>query len=379
MKEKQKKKKKFLWQKYVYMAFCVLLGVACGGLMVTYMNSSGFEKTFREGILSFFVLILTLYAALFVQIIIHEAGHLVFGLLSGYKFSSFRVMSFMWVKEGGRIKFRRLTIAGTGGQCLMSPPELSDGKIPVVLYNFGGSLMNIIAGLVFLGLYFVFANVPILSTVMIITAAIGFISAVMNGVPMRMGTVDNDGYNAVSLTRSCNAMRSYWVQMKINEQISKGIRLKDMPDEWFDIPDDGDMKNSMVAAIGVFACNRLVDMHKFDEADKLMAHLLEIDSGMVDLHRNLMICDRMYIELITENRNEVIEEMVTKEQKKFMKSMKTFPSVLRTEYVYALLGEKDIAKAERIKACFEKHAKKYPYPSEIQSERELVEIAEKKA
>ena len=145
MKEKQKKKKKFLWQKYVYMAFCVLLGVACGGLMVTYMNSSGFEKTFREGILSFFVLILTLYAALFVQIIIHEAGHLVFGLLSGYKFSSFRVMSFMWVKEGGRIKFRRLTIAGTGGQCLMSPPELSDGKIPVVLYNFGGSLMNIIA------------------------------------------------------------------------------------------------------------------------------------------------------------------------------------------------------------------------------------------
>ncbi|MBQ8827855.1 MAG: M50 family metallopeptidase [Clostridia bacterium] len=378
MKEK-KKKKKFLWQKYVYMAFCVLLGVACGGLMVTYMNSSGFEKTFREGILSFFVLILTLYAALFVQIIIHEAGHLVFGLLSGYKFSSFRVMSFMWVKEGGRIKFRRLTIAGTGGQCLMSPPELSDGKIPVVLYNFGGSLMNIIAGLVFLGLYFVFANVPILSTVMIITAAIGFISAVMNGVPMRMGTVDNDGYNAVSLTRSCNAMRSFWVQMKINEQISKGIRLKDMPDEWFDIPDDGDMKNSMVAAIGVFACNRLVDMHKFDEADKLMAHLLEIDSGMVDLHRNLMICDRMYIELITENRNEVIEEMVTKEQKKFMKSMKTFPSVLRTEYVYALLGEKDIAKAERIKACFEKHAKKYPYPSEIQSERELVEIAEKKA
>ena len=214
---------------------------------------------------------------------------------------------------------------------------------------------------------------------MIITAAIGFISAVMNGVPMRMGTVDNDGYNAVSLTRSCNAMRSFWVQMKINEQISKGIRLKDMPDEWFDIPDDGDMKNSMVAAIGVFACNRLVDMHKFDEADKLMAHLLEIDSGMVDLHRNLMICDRMYIELITENRNEVIEEMVTKEQKKFMKSMKTFPSVLRTEYVYALLGEKDIAKAERIKACFEKHAKKYPYPSEIQSERELVEIAEKKA
>ena len=134
----------------------------------------------------------------------------------------------------------------------------------------------------------------------------------------------------------------------------------------------------MVVVMGVFACNRLMDAQKFEEADKLMAHMLEIDSGMVGLHRRLMICDRMYVELITENSREVLDKMFTKEQKKFMMQMKNYPSVLRTEYVYALLYEMDNAKAERIMAQFEKCAKTYPYPNGVQSERELMEIAKER-
>lgn len=237
--------------------------------------------------------------------------------------------------------------------------------------------MNIIAGVVSLGLFFFFENVPFLSTVMLMFAVIGFILALMNGVPMRLGTVDNDGYNAFALTRNAEAMRSFWVQMKTNEQIAKGVRLKDLPDEWFAVPSDEAMKNSMVVVLGVFACNRLMDAHKFEEADTLMAHILEIDSGIVDLHRRLMVCDRMYVEMLTENRREILEGMLDKVQKKFMKSMKNFPSVLRTEYVYALLCEKDTVKADKVKNQFEKCAKTYPYQNDVQSERELMEIAEK--
>lgn len=328
--------------------------------------------------MSLFVLLFVIYIAIFVHIIIHEAGHLMFGLLSGYKFSSFRIMSFMWAKENEKIRFRRFSLAGTGGQCLMIPPDLSDGKIPVMLYNLGGPLMNIIAGFVFLGLYFITVSAPLLSTVMLIFAVIGFALGIMNGLPMRMGTADNDGYNAFALTCNQDALRSFWVQMKTNEQIAQGIRIKDMPVEWFTVPCDEEMKNSMVAVMGVFASNRLMDEHQFEEADKLMAHLLEIDSGIVGLHRNLMICDRIYYELITRNRREVLDAMLDKQQKKFMKAMKTFPSVIRTQYASALLAEQDNAGAEHIKAQFEKFAKTYPYPNEIQAERELMEIAESK-
>lgn len=358
----------------------MLIGAVSGFLMVSYIDkgTDAGASLYKE-ILSLIGLFLGMYAAILVQMIIHEAGHLIFGLLSGYKFSSFRIFSFMWVKENGKIKFRRLSLAGTGGQCLMTPPDMTDGKIPVVLYNLGGSIMNIASGLIFLGLFLISTNIPFLSAVMLLFAVIGFILAVMNGVPMRMGTVDNDGYNALALTRNSEAMRSFWVQMKVNEQIAKGVRLKNMPDEWFAVPSDKAMKNSMVAVMGVFACNRLMDEGNFEEADRLMAHMLETDSGMVGLHRSLMICDRMYVELITDNRREVLDSMLTKEQKKFMKSMKSFPSVLRTEYAYALLREKDTAKTDQVKARFEKCAKAYPYPNEICSERELMEIAETKA
>ncbi len=373
------KKKKILWQQYIGMVFFVLIGAVCGFFMARYIGwGSGADKALPEKILSLIGLFLGMYVAIFVQLIIHEAGHLVFGLLSGYAFGSFRIFSFMWVKEGEKIRLRRLSIAGTGGQCLMTPPDMVDGRIPVILYNLGGSLMNVMAGLVFLGLYFVFASAALLPDIMLLFAVVGFILAVMNGVPMRMGMVDNDGYNALSLTRSREAMRSFWMQMKVNEQIAKGVRMKDMPDEWFAIPSDEAMKNSMAAVTGVFACSRLMDAQRFEEAEKLMRHMLEIDSGMVGLHRNLLLCDCIYAALITGNRRDVLDVMRTKEQKKFMKQMKNFPSVIRTEYAYALLCERDLAKADKFKEQFEKCAKTYPYPNDVQSERNLMELAAEK-
>ena len=260
----------------------------------------------------------------------------------------------------------------------MAAPDMVNGKLPVLLYNLGGSLMNIIAGMVFLGLFFIFKEILFLSSLLLLFSVVGFVSAVMNGVPMRMGMVDNDGYNAVALTRSREAMRSFWVQMKVNEQISKGVRLKDMPEEWFVVPSDEAMKNSMVAVVGIFSCNRLMDEGKYDEADNLMAHMLEIDSGMVGLHRNLLICDRIYVELITENRREILDSMLTKELLQFMRAMKNSPSILRTKYAYALLCENDNERAERIKRLFEECAKTYPYQNDIVSERELMEFAEKR-
>ena len=372
-----KKKKKIQWQQYIGVLFFMMIGAICGFLMITYIESTiGDGADLSENLFTLVSLFVFMYVGFFLHIIIHEGGHLIFGKLSGYTLSSFRIGSFMWLKENDTICFRRFSLSGTGGQCLMAPPEMRDGKIPVILYNLGGSLMNVITGSIFFALHVVFSEFAYLSIVFLMFSIIGFASALMNGVPMRMGTVDNDGYNAWALNRNPDAMRAFWVQMKANERISKGVRLKDMPDEWFEMPTDEAMKNSLVSTIGVFACNRLMDTHRFEEADALMTRLLCMDSGMVGLYRNLLICDQIFCELIAQKRDQRIRTKMSKDQKKFMKSMKTFPSVIRTEYAYALLWEKDLEKAEKIKERFEKCAKTYPYPSDIQSERELIEIAD---
>ena len=372
---KEKKKKKFPLSIIITVILSLIFGVCLGIFMPKYLDST-LENNEGE-LLSILLTFLLIYFTSIVQIIIHEAGHLVFGLLSGYRFSSFRIFNLMLQKENDKIKFKKFSLAGTGGQCIMVPPELSNGKIPVFLYNIGGCLMNIIASIICLILYIFFQNFSILSTTLLFMIFCGFLFALTNGIPIKTNLITNDGYNAISLRKNPDACKAFWLQLKINEQIAKGIRLKDMPNEWFIMPTDKQMKNEMLATIGVFACNRMMDEKRFEEADSLMAHLLTIDTSIAGIHKNLLVCDRMFIEMIHNNNKEVIEKMFTTEQKNFMKSMKNFPSVIRTEYVYALFVQNNLSKAESLKAQFEKVAKTYPYESDIQSEKELIEFAEK--
>ena len=72
------------------------------------------------------------------------------------------------------------------------------------------------------------------------------------------------------------------------------------------------------------------------------------------MYNNLLACDRLYCELIGNEDEQVINNLRTKEQLKFMKQMKKFPSVLRTEYAFSLLYEKDMTKVNQIKEQFEK-------------------------
>ena len=197
---KSDKNKKASWQQLIGIVFMVLTGAVCGLIMVRFL--SGSDKEASLGILAFAEIFLGLYATVIFHTLVHEAGHLVFGLLTGYGFCSFRIFSFMWVKDGEKLKLRRLSLAGTGGQCLMSPPDIKDGKMPFVLYNLGGSIMNAAVGALFLALYFICPNGSRTAPFVLLFAAVGFITAVMNGVPMRLGAVDNDGYNALAISKS---------------------------------------------------------------------------------------------------------------------------------------------------------------------------------
>ena len=381
--EKKPKKAPGAWKQYPLLLVFLLIGGVCGVLMVGRIEElSRAGKTPEEVALFVAAAFVSLYAVCFLQVILHEAGHLLFGLLTGYRFSSFRVGSLMWIRRDGRIRLRRFSLAGTGGQCLMIPPEEKGGDFPYVLYNLGGALVNLIVAGVFAALSFWCRHTELLFLLCMEMAVIGAAYGLINGIPLRLGAVDNDGYNALSLGKSREARRAFWLQLKINEQIARGVRLRDMPDEWFETPEAEAMKNSLVAAMGVFACNRMMDAMEFARADQAMEKLMEQDTGLVGLYRNLMTMDRIYCELVGENRPEQREQLMDKRLKKGMKSVKSAnnnPSVLRTQYAYALLAEGDAEKAGRIQTAFDAVAGRYPHPGEIEGERELMAYAAERA
>ena len=127
--------------------------------------------------------------AFVLHIVVHEAGHLFFGLLSGYKFISFRVFDFKIMKdENGKFKIRYERLAGTGGQCLMRAPEYIEGKFKYKLYLLGGVLFNLVFSIIF------WLVLPSYYTLLF--ALIGFTLAFLNLIPMGF----NDGmtfYHAI--------------------------------------------------------------------------------------------------------------------------------------------------------------------------------------
>ena len=95
------------------------------------------NKIIRHGYFKYYTLLgfALLYLFFFLHIIIHEAGHLVFGLISGYRFLSFRIFSIIFVKVDGHIVRKRYSLRGTAGQCLMYPPkEECDGSFPIYTF-----------------------------------------------------------------------------------------------------------------------------------------------------------------------------------------------------------------------------------------------------
>ena len=378
MSQKETKKKK-IGQILIPVCF-VLIGAVCGILFMKYLDRPETAGTSGGGkILAILGALVSMCAALILQIIIHEAGHLVFGLLTGYRFISFRVYSFMWMKDNDRIRFKRLSVAGTGGQCLMAPPDLKDGKMPVQLYNYGGAIMNLIASAISGGLSLLCPAGSLFRPFLLMMLVTGIAYALMNGLPLRMSLANNDGRNAWDLARSPEAVRAFWTTMKMNELSARGVCLRDMPEEWFAVPDEEGMKNGITSSLGAVACSRLMEQGRFEEADALMERLLSHPNGIPGVLRKMLVCDRIYVELIRENRPEALEALRTKDQLKFMKSMKKYPSVLRTEYAYALLAEKDPEKAQTVMKAFEKAARTYPNPNDITIERELMETAREAA
>ncbi|MDO5411629.1 MAG: M50 family metallopeptidase [Lachnospiraceae bacterium] len=383
MKNKKTKKERGKLAQVLAFVLYMLAGAGCGifiGKYISELSDSG--KTIGELLFEAALLLAGLYLASFFQIVVHEAGHLVFGLLTGYRFCSFRIGSLMWIKDENGIRFCRYSLAGTGGQCLMEPPAWNEEKTPCVLYNLGGPVMNLIFVVLFGGAAFYLRENSGIFIFFLEIALMGAAFALINGLPLHLGTVDNDGYNAFSLGKNKKALYSFWLQMKVNEEITRGSRLKDMPAEWFEMPAQKELENSMVAVIGVFACNRAMDEMDFHKASSMIRQLTEQKSGMVGLHRNLLLLDLIYCQLTAGETagvdSDISKQLEEKSMQKFIKIMKKYPSVLRTQYAYALLGEDNEEKAQQIKENFEKTVQKYPYPAEVQGERELMEYAWKR-
>lgn len=364
------KKIKNIGKKVLGHILFILIGALFGGFLGVFIAKNSSSPIY------ILVWLFVAFIVYFSQLILHEAGHYFFGKLSGYQFVSFRVGNYTWIKENGKLVLKKFKIPGTGGQCLMMPPEKDEKGDIYALYHMGGVIVN-----------FIFAIIGVLICIIsnngnfwvfgFILCVIAGISALVNGIPLKVNGMGNDGYNLFLLKKDKIARRSAYIMLKANGLRTLGIRMKEMPYEWFVLPEQADLSNTMNATLRIMEGNWFYDNMKFDEARVCYETLLHQSEHLLNIHKMELECEVLFIELMGEKREEVISELYTKKLKNYIKTMASFDiNKKKLQYVLCLYEKKDNweENLEKIYKEAKKLTKTYPIKAEVEAEMEIFDF-----
>ena len=333
--------------------------------------------------MDFIIELLAIYLFLFigylVQLPIHEGGHLLFGLLTGYRFVSFRIGSLTLASQQGQLMWKRFRIPGTLGQCLMDPPEPVDGRYPAALYHLGGSLLNLFTGALCFAVFCLSltGGAGVLSDLFLGLSMAGFLLGICNLLPIRTGGVATDGYNARHLGKDPLADRGFWLQLRINALQTDGERLRDMRSEYFTLPSDADLSNVHISSWAYFRFCWLFDRQDFTAATDY-AHLLLTDTGskLLGFYQNELRCELFFLRLLDHAPREELDTLYDKALQKHVKATASYLSRQRLLYAYAKTALRDDSAAQAALTRFEQICKTHPFPGEIEGERELLALVD---
>ena len=325
-----------------------------------------------EGVAVFLVAFSAMIVSLLILVPIHELGHLVCGLLTGYRFVSFRIFNYTVIRIDGKIRIKKFAIAGTGGQCLMTPPDLPIEKIPTGWYNFGGVLANILVLAIVVPLFLLPLN-PFVAEALGVFAVMDFLMILLNGIPMQAGGVGNDGYNMRLLKHNLLSKQGIVNQLHANALIQNGVRPKDMPDELYQNPQEIDYRNALEVSIPLMYSSRLLDEMKYGEALEAMESLYSHKEEIMQLYVKEIACELAFLYLRT-GQPEKASALLDKDLRKYIETYrKTMSSKERLLCAIALYLDGDETKARQIYTTLKSRRNEYLLQGEVDSDLSLIE------
>lgn len=344
---------------------CLIAGSVLGILLAK--NSDIVESV--SFILFIFMLVSTLIIGYFIHILFHELGHLIFGLYSKYQFISLRLGKILFLKINKKYKMVVTHNSIISGQCIMAPLTLEPNHYPFVLYNLGGVIVNFILIIINLALYMLISTNIFFSLLEIMMIVVGICMFLFNIIPMG----SNDGHNLYILLKNKYTRYAFWSQLNVYALSIKGIRLKDMPEEYFLFDITQDLKELLICTQAYQVCSYYLDKNDFDTMRKIAMKVIDTE-GVPEVFRNELQCEVLYVELVTDCRKDVIDKLYTLKLSQYIERTKKHISKQRLLYAYERLFLVDDELANDRLEKFNSQAKLNPYPIEVESEKKLMNL-----
>jgi|GEM_PF-890369 len=347
---KEKTKKKDFSQVIVWVA-SVLIGATIGVLIVV---SGLLDNMTGVGIL---VSLVSLAIWFMLGIVIHELGHLYFGLLTGYKFGFFKLGSLSWFKEDEQLKFKR-SKNFAAGQCLMFPPD-NEEDFKFILYNLGGVIFNFLTGLALLPLWILLPGDHLLNHIAFTGIAMNVLFGLTNLIPIR--SQGNDGANMVEALKSTDGKRAFYLILYVNALRMQGSRLVEIDEDLIRIYGKLDIGNFLVGNVLMYEVEYLLDMDQAKEALDI-CQAVETDKYPA-IHGYLYDLFQLIIYLTYLPDFEKAKAIY--EQKQFQTFLKMkLPSITLVLVAYEFLVNNNRTKAEKLFTQAKKEAANLPNKGE---------------
>ena len=315
-------------------------------VFIMAFSLSKFYGMFSTNFLSdFLIFIVALFLGIFLQTIIHELGHVIFGVLTKYEFISMRIGSLLFIKDKEKFRMQRFKVPGTLGQSIMMPKSNNYLEQPYLLYCLGGVILNFISSILFLLIAILMSGY--ISVILCIFSFIGLIFIVNNGIPRLTNGLINDGYTAYIQKKSDMAHKSTFIQLKIYAFLIF-IYLNNILNK----------------------CSLLIENKDFKNTQKIYQYLFDNIDKSNKLFINEIKCELLFTRIMNHSGN--IDELYTSDLKKYIEFTKSYMSRKRLMYTYYLVYLKQKKQADEIYLNALKMSKVYCPKGEAITEMEII-------
>ena len=196
---------------YLFLTFGVGYGVAAAVMRI------------HSGSLRSIPFVICFVIALILQYWLHTFGHWIFGKLSGFKLISVSFLQQVHVKERQKIITRQPLPESVLTTCLMAPTQ-SSTRISYTLYWMGGTIFNLVFGLVSLLIMVLFrcSLDTILGCFCFSLFQAGVFFSFLNALPVYHGSLPNDGLKAWLLHKDPRLRSVFTKNLRILLWLSEG-------------------------------------------------------------------------------------------------------------------------------------------------------------
>ena len=151
--------------------------------------------------------------------------------------------------------------------------------------------------------------------------------------------------------------------------------MNDIPFEDIALPEDANLSNPLVTGAKILEYYWYMNRNELENAKNLLEQILATDK-VIPLMRNMVKMERVFVEILTENKQSIIDDMWTKDVQRYIKQAKYDIHARRVEVAMAMREDRQSTKTKNAKEKYKKIEKNCPVIGELMLSNKLLRVLE---